>query len=826
MASEAEIISTAPRRRVSQYWTRRTAALDELVSLLSNQIVLVKGPAGVGKTVLLTQLHALLDRNSEYRVASHVSHGPTSAEELRRAIAYVTVRSPGQKQVLLVDSPQDGDGGIDSEVLLDALRINDDLTIVVATRHSTVFESPLTALEFDAQVLDPARLTFNADEAADVMTRNGVLWNDDALRALREQTASWPALVQLSGAHLRLNGHQLRTSQNATDVAELALDLFTDDVLSKLPFAITDDMRLSAIAPFLTSDLATAIGIDKDTVSSPDFLRQLERHGVVWPSRSRMVLAEPIRTRWTREIMSRHPDEVAAARHMLAAHLLTANEPLLAANAFAEAGDWESLADTLYRNGPSIWRRDREQFSALVRSLRTSSMSTPLVTAAVLAFDADASAAQDAAEHAFIVLEQSTLAKKPPQPMTATRLAVRVQLLRSSGKHGLSSEATLSVAEVARHESGAALSHLHHEAGLTHFMQGRMRAAASSFILSLREAKEGAARVRARGSLALLHLLEGDVHEAATMLDALTADGDDEWIESPWGETARIAGALLALEQLDRPRAQHLVDHHLKDRHTAEFWPIVAAITADIHLAGGNVFDALASIRTYQMRFRSVSTSHVMAAYLLSVRARTLVALHQARRAEGLFQGPFASSANTAASLALVRLYIGREHDAYIFSLRWSNRNEMTGRAALECLIVNAVAAIRLGNDDAAVQAIKRAESISVQTGLWSSWAQIESDDRRRLAVALDPDTIATLGRVSTLFDASTSVPRLTRREQVVLNLLGLRVTVNDMAAQLVVSPNTIKTQLQSLYRKLGVSDRASAIRAAHNWGLITDDLA
>ena len=45
-----------------------------------------------------------------------------------------------------------------------------------------------------------------------------------------------------------------------------------------------------------------------------------------------------------------------------------------------------------------------------------------------------------------------------------------------------------------------------------------------------------------------------------------------------------------------------------------------------------------------------------------------------------------------------------------------------------------------------------------------------------------------------------------------------------DIARALVVSPNTVKTQLQSLYRKLEVSDRASAIRAAHAWGLIESD--
>ncbi|MBD3751416.1 MAG: hypothetical protein IE935_03010 [Micrococcales bacterium] len=35
------------------------------------------------------------------------------------------------------------------------------------------------------------------------------------------------------------------------------------------------------------------------------------------------------------------------------------------------------------------------------------------------------------------------------------------------------------------------------------------------------------------------------------------------------------------------------------------------------------------------------------------------------------------------------------------------------------------------------------------------------------------------------------------------------------------VSPNTVKSQLRALYRKLGVSNRAEALRALAAWGLV-----
>jgi LuxR family maltose regulon positive regulatory protein len=55
-------------------------------------------------------------------------------------------------------------------------------------------------------------------------------------------------------------------------------------------------------------------------------------------------------------------------------------------------------------------------------------------------------------------------------------------------------------------------------------------------------------------------------------------------------------------------------------------------------------------------------------------------------------------------------------------------------------------------------------------------------------------------------------VDPLTRREQEVLRLLVAGQTYAEMAQALVVSPNTIKTQVSSIYRKLGVSRRAEVI--------------
>ena len=61
----------------------------------------------------------------------------------------------------------------------------------------------------------------------------------------------------------------------------------------------------------------------------------------------------------------------------------------------------------------------------------------------------------------------------------------------------------------------------------------------------------------------------------------------------------------------------------------------------------------------------------------------------------------------------------------------------------------------------------------------------------------------------------------LSPQERRVLRLLAAGLPNADIARELVVSPNTIKTQLQSLYRKLAVGNRQDAVSAARELDLL-----
>jgi LuxR family transcriptional regulator, maltose regulon positive regulatory protein len=61
----------------------------------------------------------------------------------------------------------------------------------------------------------------------------------------------------------------------------------------------------------------------------------------------------------------------------------------------------------------------------------------------------------------------------------------------------------------------------------------------------------------------------------------------------------------------------------------------------------------------------------------------------------------------------------------------------------------------------------------------------------------------------------------LTGRELDVLRLLGGELSTRQMAQSLYVAPSTVRTQIKSIYRKLGVSSRSAAVEEARAKGLL-----
>lgn len=68
--------------------------------------------------------------------------------------------------------------------------------------------------------------------------------------------------------------------------------------------------------------------------------------------------------------------------------------------------------------------------------------------------------------------------------------------------------------------------------------------------------------------------------------------------------------------------------------------------------------------------------------------------------------------------------------------------------------------------------------------------------------------------------DAALAGEPLSVRERVVLSELTEDVTLEQIARRLFVSRNTVKTQVRSIYRKIGATTRAEAVAWAHAAGV------
>ena len=118
------------------------------------------------------------------------------------------------------------------------------------------------------------------------------------------------------------------------------------------------------------------------------------------------------------------------------------------------------------------------------------------------------------------------------------------------------------------------------------------------------------------------------------------------------------------------------------------------------------------------------------------------------------------------------------------------------------------LAQVQLDAGDQAAAAALAAEArgvlIALPDGAEGQRAQLEALDRQ-LATPRQPSPLA---------------EPLTEREVAVLRLLGSPLSLREIGAELYVSPNTVKTHTQAIYRKLGVSARQDAVVQANHLGI------
>ena len=371
--------------------------------------------------------------------------------------------------------------------------------------------------------------------------------------------------------------------------------------------------------------------------------------------------------------------------------------------------------------------------------------------------------------------------------------------------------------------------------GNSFLLAGRFADALTAFHRSFKHAVEPFIQRDAAGKLALTYALVGRNGEATEWLaeerrhPALPTSA--EMLVRPAGD---VAAALLASDRLDLESAHHVLTDLGSPEDREEFWGFILYARARTALLSDNPGHALRSLESEALRFsRQPDGGGVTEPMLEAAHADLFLACDRVDAAAELWSGSaFTHSPLTAASRARTLLLSNRPVEAMeVVAAALSDLRTIT-RSALELEVVGAAAALAMGDVDRARRLLRNSLEVYRASGSLGSFVGLPAKVVRRLAT-LAPELPAplvdsrpefgtlTFAAVTSANGTTAAAPALTEREFAVLRDLATNATIREIAEQSYLSPNTVKTQIKSLYRKLGVNSRAAAVTTAHSWNLV-----
>lgn len=824
------------RGRGSRYWVARESLVARLVDLVDSQLVIVRGASGSGKSVLLAQLaEALESRGVETMTVAPASGGgrpwPVLAEHLsgtapdplgeRDLIAQALQSRPA---VVVLDGFALSDE--DEEILLHLLAAAPDATFVVAHRARLGLERPTTAMLFDTQIVDLDDSPLDAREVRAVLALNGLEATARVIDELIERTDGWPAAVQLVATSMRFEGGSSPADLAAVRVTvTAALDDYADVHGAGLELGSAEAIGRLAVAPYLTPAIAAAIlGMSADEAEC--VLDGLEQKGIGrWTTVSgqpRFALTPVLRTVFGERLRDADPDDDERIRRILCTALSYEGDLLSAAETAAGIGDWPMALEILAGDADELLRVQPRRVRLLLEAAPGDDLERfPAlgVRLGLLEIDREFSPA-------LVARLGRALDGVRPAVAGATSEAVSVETLMSEarrrlGQFGRAAEHgdrlyELVTAETPGALGSAAASSALLASGLSLLHGRRLREARWRIEDAARRAADTDQSAQTAGVRALIDVTQGNVGAAAEALE-----GDPLAAETPAGMIAR---AFVAIEGGDVDIALAVLDRVDEVAPFTEYWALVTALKVWVAMMRHDPQVGVALLRSADERFVNAPTSHYFGSVLQAARSDLLVSLRQARSAlEVAKSGPQATEM-TAAALARAMSFAGHTHQASMFINHRLTNDSLNTRALVELLIARATVSLKLDHADAAEEALARAVALSVAQGLRQPWRFIAGEDRDALRQIASSEADELLDVSLPAYSDVLTVPALSQRELVVLRQVRSGASVAQVAKELVVSPNTVKSQLRSIYRKLRVSNRADAVRMAYEWSILTPE--
>jgi LuxR family maltose regulon positive regulatory protein len=846
-------------------------------------VTVVSAPAGSGKTVLLRSWigQAGLDGHIAWVAAGWEDREPgrlwlSVVDALRRTV-------PGAKLVQALTAAPDLDGWPIVERLLKDLAPLDEpvwlviddvhelgrealrqlellimrapprLRYVLATRHDVRLGLHRLRLEGGLTEIRTDDLRFGMDEADELFTAAGVRLPASAVALLVDRTEGWAAGLRL--AALSLAGHpdpeRFAAGFSGTDrtVAEYLLA----EVLDRQPETVRRLLLRTSLLDRVNGELAGLLTGDTGGEAALQDLEEANAFVVsLDPERSWFRYHPMFATLLQLELRRTAPAEVTALHRTAANWLEQHGYPVEAIRHAQAARDWDRAARLLADHWPSLYLDGQAAAThQLLAQFPPAALAADAELASVAAADQLAHGSLETAGLYLGLAEQKAaavpagrqgqlrlllgivgllLARQRVDPSAVAGQGRRLQAMaetRDAAQPGLGDDLralaliSLGTTEYWTAKFEDAERHLEHGVTLAR-MIGR------PFLEFSGLAYQAAAGIYRSFALAGERSMQA--------FELARAHG---WTDEPAAGTAcMVLGGVLAW-QARHEEAEPWVQ--LAERTlSADAEPAagmgVRYVRGLLELARGRDTDALAALRAAKVLAGRLATPHYLVPRTWALLLHALVRLGDAESAE-----------RTLATLSEQDLEAGETRLA-IAALRLAQHDPRAATAALapvldgsaprarstlpaHAFILEAIARDALGDSGAAESALERALDLAEPNGELLPFllnpvpVLLERHSGHRgTHASLIADIQSLLAGNGSAPSAAGPQPLsepLRESEIRVLRYLPTNLSVPEIASELYISPNTVKTHIRNLYAKLGANRRAGAVARARELGLL-----
>ena len=743
------------------------------------------------------------------------------------------------------------------------LRAPAGLRFVFTTRHdlhpSTGWRLGLHRLRLGGELTEirEADLRFSPEQARELFEASGVKLSDRTLAVLHERTEGWAAGLRL--AALSLTGHPdpERFATEFSGADRMVAEYLLAEVLERQDEQVRRLLLRTAVLERVNGELADLL---TGGTGAERTLQDLEQANAFVTSldaarswfRYHQMFADLLKLELRREA----PGEITALHRLCGGWFAEHGYPDEAIRHAQAAHDWELAAGFLAEYWPSLLLNGRgatihELLAAFPAEVRVAHAEI----AALVAADELAQGALPIAER-YLGLAERAVNSVPAARSEQARMLlgmVRLQAGRRRGDQSAVLEQVRALRDLAD-GSGAALpglgADLHALAlislGATEDWTDRLEDVARH----LTQGIELARRID-RPYLefcALAYLAAADIARSAFARAAEHAELVRElaerhgWTgEPPVAIAGGITGAIQAWQ--GRTEEAEVSIRHAERCLTAEAEPAMGAgiryARGILELIRGRDAEALAAFRAAErlIGLLRLTTPHYLSVPIRALQLHALVRMRQTDEAERILAGLEEQERDRGEmriALAAIRLATKDPHLASAALEPVLDGTAALGRPTwlITALVLEAIARDAMDDRRAAADALERAFDVAEPEGarwhflLYPAPELLERHARHRTSHASLVADIQALLAGRELAPASSTEPLpalepLSESESRILRYLPTNLSVPEIARELDVSPNTVKTHIRNLYAKLCAHRRSEAVERARAFGLL-----